>query len=182
MSMSGCYGPQDDAECVRTIRRALERGVNLLDTSHSYGEGHNQMLIARAIRGMRNSFVIHSKTGSPRSKPGDLVNRGGGDEAYLRKTCEESLTRLGIDQLDVFCLSRVDRNVPIEDTVGACLLGNERSLRSLRRTAVTCKTPANSCASLSACKRLIWPTWRGSARRYGADPASAPQDVGCEPD
>lgn len=119
MSMSGCYGPQDDAECVRTIHRALERGVNLLDTSHSYGEGHNQMLIGQAIRGIRNSFVIHSKTGSPRSKPGDTINRGGGNEAYLRKTCEESLTRLGIDQLDVFCLSRVDRDVPIEESVGA---------------------------------------------------------------
>jgi aryl-alcohol dehydrogenase-like predicted oxidoreductase len=119
MSMSGCYGPQDDAECVRTIQCALERGVNLLDTSHSYGEGHNQTLVGRAIKGMRNFFVIHSKTGSPRSKPGDGVNRGGGDEAYLRKTCEESLMRLGIDQLDVFCLSRVDRNVPIEESVGA---------------------------------------------------------------
>jgi aryl-alcohol dehydrogenase-like predicted oxidoreductase len=119
MSMSGCYGAQDDAECVRTIHRAAELGVNFLDTSHSYGDGHNQMLIGRAIRGMRGSFVIHSKTGSPRSKLDDSINRGGGDEAYLRKTCEESLMRLGIDQLDIFCLSRVDRNVPIEETVGA---------------------------------------------------------------
>lgn len=118
MSMSGCYGAQDDAECVRTIHRAAELGVNLLDTSHSYGEGHNQLLIGRAIKGMRGSFVIHSKTGSPRSKPGDRINRGGGEEAYLREICEESLKRLGLDQLDVFCLSRVDRNVPIEETVG----------------------------------------------------------------
>jgi aryl-alcohol dehydrogenase-like predicted oxidoreductase len=119
MSMSGCYGAQDDAECVRTIHRALERGVNFLDTSHSYGEGHNQELIGRAIKGRRDRVVIHSKSGSPRSKPGDSTNRGGGDEAYLRETCEESLMRLGADHLDVFCLSRVDRNVPIEESVGA---------------------------------------------------------------
>jgi len=119
MSMSGCYGAQDDAECVRTIHRALERGINFLDTSHSYGEGHNQELIGKAITGRRDAVVIHSKTGSPRLKPGDDINRGGGSEAYLRKTCEESLSRLGTDHLDILCMSRVDRNVPIEDSVGA---------------------------------------------------------------
>ena len=119
MSMSGCYGAQDDAECIRTLHRAFERGVNLVDTSHSYGEGHNQELIGRAIKGRRDAVVIHSKSGSPRSKPGDGLNRGGGDEAHLRKNCEESLQRLGTDHLDVFCLSRIDRNVPIEDSVGA---------------------------------------------------------------
>jgi aryl-alcohol dehydrogenase-like predicted oxidoreductase len=119
MSMSGCYGAQDDAECISTLHRAFERGINLLDTSHSYGEGHNQELIGRAIKGRRGAVVIHSKTGSPRSKPGDRLNRGGGDEAHLRQTCEESLQRLGTDHLDVFCLSRIDRNVPIEETVGA---------------------------------------------------------------
>jgi aryl-alcohol dehydrogenase-like predicted oxidoreductase len=119
MSMSGIYGAQDDDECIRTIHRALDRGINFLDTSHSYGEGHNQQLIGRAIKGRRDGIVIHSKTGSPRLKPGDDINRGGGSEAYLRRTCEESLSRLGIDCLDVLCMSRVDRNVPIEDSVGA---------------------------------------------------------------
>src|SRR5215468_2436255 len=119
MSMSGCYGVQDDEECIRTIHRALERGVNFLDTSHSYGEGHNQTLIGKALKGRRDQVVIHSKTGSPRAKPGDDINRGGGSEAYLRKTCEESLSRLGTDHLDILCMSRVDRNVPIEDSDGA---------------------------------------------------------------
>jgi aryl-alcohol dehydrogenase-like predicted oxidoreductase len=119
MSMSGCYGAQDDDECVRTIHRALELGVNFLDTSHSYGEGHNQTLIGRAIKGRRDQVVIHSKTGSPRSKAGDAINRGGGSADYLRKTCEESLRRLGTDHLDILCMSRVDRNVPIEESVGA---------------------------------------------------------------
>jgi aryl-alcohol dehydrogenase-like predicted oxidoreductase len=119
MSMSGCYGAQDDAECERTIQRALDLGVNFLDTSHSYGGGHNQELIGRALKGKRDKVVIHSKTGSPRHKPGDDVNRGGGSADHLRKTCEESLRRLGTDHLDVLCMSRVDRNVPIEDSVGA---------------------------------------------------------------
>lgn len=119
MSMSGCYGAQDDDECLRTIHRALELGVNFLDTSHSYGEGHNQELIGRALKGKRDQVVIHSKTGSPRTKTGDPVNRGGGSEDYLRKTCEESLRRLGTDHLDILCMSRVDKNVPIEELVGA---------------------------------------------------------------
>jgi aryl-alcohol dehydrogenase-like predicted oxidoreductase len=119
MSMSGCYGAQDDDECIRTIQRALERGINFLDTSHSYGEGHNQQLIGKAIKGRRDQVVIHSKTGSPRLKSGDDINRGGGSDTYLRKTCEESLMRLGTDHLDILCMSRVDRNVPIEESVGA---------------------------------------------------------------
>jgi len=119
MSMSGCYGAQDDAECIRTIHRALDLGVNFLDTSHSYGEGHNQELIGRALKGRRDRVVIHSKTGSPRTKAGDPINRGGGSADYLRKTCEESLRRLGTDHLDILCMSRIDRNVPVEESVGA---------------------------------------------------------------
>jgi aryl-alcohol dehydrogenase-like predicted oxidoreductase len=122
MSMSGCYGAQDDAECERTIHRALDLGVNLLDTSHSYGEGHNQTLIGRALKGKRDKVVIHSKTGSPRVKTSDGANRGGGSAEYLRRTCEESLQRLGTDHLDVLCMSRVDRNVPIEESVSAMAL------------------------------------------------------------
>ena len=119
MSMSGVYGPQDDQECVATIQRAIDRGINILDTSHSYGEGHNHELIGKAIKGRRDKIVIHSKTGSPRGKTADGVNRGGGARDYLRKVCEESLKRLGTDRLDVLCMSRVDRNVPIEESVAA---------------------------------------------------------------
>src|SRR5262249_44827590 len=111
------YGAGDDEESIRTLHRAFERGVNFLDTSHSYGQGHNQTLIGRAIKGRRDTVVIHSKSGSPRLKAGDDINRGGGAPAHLRKTCEESLTRLGTDHLDIFCMSRVDRNFPIEESV-----------------------------------------------------------------
>ena len=101
---------------IATIRRALDLGINFLDTSASYGQGHNHRLIGEAIRGRRSEFVIHSKSGSPRDG-GPEAQRGGGDPAYLRTTCEESLKNLGIETLDVFCMSRVDPNVPIEESV-----------------------------------------------------------------
>src|SRR6266404_694943 len=115
--MSGVYGPADDAESIATIRHALDLGVNCLDTSASYGAGHNHRLIGEAIRGRRDDVVIHSKSGSPRDGGPDAV-RGGGDPRYLRQTCEQSLQNLEIETLDVFCMSRVDPNVPIEESVG----------------------------------------------------------------
>ncbi len=115
--MSGVYGPADDAESIATIRRALDLGVNFLDTSASYGNGHNHRLIGQAIRGRRHGVVIHSKSGSP-CDGGRVAVRGGSDPRYLRQTCEQSLKNLGIETLDVFCMSRVDPNVPIEERLG----------------------------------------------------------------
>src|SRR5215472_14230989 len=115
--MSGAYGPADDAESIATMRCALDLGVNLLDTSASYGQGHNHRLIGEAIRGRRTEVVIHSKSGSPRNGNSEGV-RGGSDPRYLRQTCEESLKNLGIETLDVFCMSRVDPNVPVEESFG----------------------------------------------------------------
>jgi aryl-alcohol dehydrogenase-like predicted oxidoreductase len=115
--MSGVYGPSDDAEAIATIRLALDRGINFLDTSASYGKGHNHRLIGEAIRGRRGDVVIHSKSGSPREGGPEAV-RGGGDPRYLRQTCEESLRNLGIETLDVFCMSRVDPKIAVEESVG----------------------------------------------------------------
>jgi aryl-alcohol dehydrogenase-like predicted oxidoreductase len=117
MSMSGAYGPADDAESIATLHRAFDLGINFLDTSASYGEGHNHELIRKALQGRRERIIIHSKSGSPRT-PDAYGSRSGSTPAYLTRVCEESLQRLGIETLDVFCMSRVDPEIPIEESVG----------------------------------------------------------------
>jgi len=117
MGMSGTYGPADDAESIATLHRAFDLGVNFIDTSASYGNGHNHELIRKALEGRRERIVIHSKSGSIRTADGGT--RGGGSREYLTMVCERSLERLGLETLDIFCLSRVDPNVPIEESVGA---------------------------------------------------------------
>lgn len=115
MSMSGCYGAQDDSECIATIHEAIDLGINLLDTSSNYGEGHNQELIGKAIKGRRGEVVIHSKIGTVR-QDGKSVS---GTPQHIRASTEGGLKRLGIDCLDVICISRVDPNLPIEEQVEA---------------------------------------------------------------
>jgi aryl-alcohol dehydrogenase-like predicted oxidoreductase len=115
MSMSGCYGAQDDAECIATIHEAIDLGINLFDTSSNYGEGHNHELIGKAIRARRDQVVIHSKLGTMH-KDGKSV---AGTPEHIRASTEGALKRLGIDCLDVICISRVDPNLPIEDQVAA---------------------------------------------------------------
>lgn len=118
MSMSGAYGPADDNESIATLHHAFDLGINFIDTSASYGNGHNHELIAKALKGRRERIVIHSKSGSPRA-PDASGNRSGSTPEYLINNCEQSLKRLGIDCLDFFCMSRVDPAVPVEDSVGA---------------------------------------------------------------
>ena len=118
MRMSGPNGPVDDEESVATMHMAFDLGINFLDTSASYGSGHNHELIARALKGRREKIIVHTKSGSPRT-PDQSGARGGGSPEYLTRVCEESLRRLDVETLDIFCMSRVDPNVPIEESVGA---------------------------------------------------------------
>ena len=118
MTMSGVYGPSDDTESIATLHHAFDLGINFIDTSASYGRGHNHELITKALKGRRERVIIHSKSGSPR-EPDAHGNRSGSSPQYLTQNCEQSLKRLGIDCLDFFCMSRVDPNVPVEESVGA---------------------------------------------------------------
>ena len=127
MSMSGAYGPADDDESIATLHRAFDLGINFIDTSASYGSGHNHELINKALKGRRERIVIHSKSGSPRT-PDAQGNRSGSTPEYLTQNCEQSVKRLGIDALDVFCMSRVDPDIPVEESVGAMARLVERGL------------------------------------------------------
>src|SRR5437762_1998145 len=95
MSMSGAYGPADDDESIATLHRAFDLGINFIDTSASYGSGHNHELINKALKGRRERIVIHSKSGSPRT-PDAKGNRSGSTPEYLTQNCEQSVKRLGI--------------------------------------------------------------------------------------
>lgn len=117
MGMSQSYGVPDDTESLKTIDRALELGINFLDTADAYGRGANEELVNRAIRGRRDRFVVATKfgiVGYP--EPSRDVS---GDPAYVRACCEASLKRLGTDVIDLYYQHRVDPKTPIEETVGA---------------------------------------------------------------
>src|SRR3970282_1001581 len=127
MSMSGAYGPADDNESIATLDRAFDLGINFLHTPASYGSVHNHELIAKALKGRRERIIIHSKSGSPRA-PDASGNRSGSTPEYLTQNCEQSVKRLGVDALDVFCMSRVDPDIPVEASVRAMAKLVERGL------------------------------------------------------
>ncbi|MBZ4320895.1 aldo/keto reductase [Streptomyces huiliensis] len=119
MGMSHAYGASDDDRSIATLHRALDLGVTLLDTSDFYGGGHNEELIGRALAtpGRREQAVVATKFGFANRLGEPTVIRG--DAAYVRQACEASLRRLGLDHIDLYYAHRIDRNVPVEETVGA---------------------------------------------------------------
>ncbi len=118
MGMSDFYGDGDEAESIATIHQAVERGVVLLDTADMYGVGRNELLIAKAIKGIRDKVCLATKFGNMRGADGSFQGINGKPK-YVRASCEASLQRLGVDVIDLYYQHRVDTNTPIEETVGA---------------------------------------------------------------
>ncbi len=118
MGMSGMYGPADEGESIATIHAALDQGVTLLDTGDFYGAGHNEMLIGRALRDRRDKALLSVKFGALRAPGGGW---GGVDArpAAVRNFLTYTLTRLGVDHVDIYRPARLDPAVPIEETIGA---------------------------------------------------------------
>jgi aryl-alcohol dehydrogenase-like predicted oxidoreductase len=123
MGMSISYGEPNDEESIATIHRAIDLGVNLLVTSDAYGNGVNEELIAKAIKGKRDKFLVATKFGNlalaARGAEGGAPALTGGHPDYVPQACEKSLKRLGVEVIDIYGMHRMDKTVPIEDTVGA---------------------------------------------------------------
>lgn len=119
MGMSDFYANRDDAESIATLHHALDKGLNFLDTSDIYGPHTNEVLIGKAIAGRRKEVFIATKFGITRDPNNEAARGVNGRPEYVKASCDASLQRLGIEQIDLYYQHRVDKTVPIEDTVGA---------------------------------------------------------------
>jgi aryl-alcohol dehydrogenase-like predicted oxidoreductase len=175
MGFSQAYGPADDDDSVATVRHAIDVGVTLLDTAMSYGRGHNERLLGRAIADRHEQVVLATKFGIVRGDDGAV--RVDGRPGHVRRYCEASLTRLGVDHIDLYYQHRIDPAVPIEETVGAMAeLVGEGKVRYLGLSEASADELERAAAvhpiSALQCEWSLW--WREvendivpTARRLG---------------
>jgi aryl-alcohol dehydrogenase-like predicted oxidoreductase len=179
MGMSDFYGPRDEAESIRTIRRAIDLGVTMLDTADTYGHGDNERLVGKGVAGRRDRVFLATKFGIVRDASDPAARAINGRPDYVHSACEASLRRLGVDHIDLYYQHRVDLNVPVEETVGAMaeLVGagkvryiglSEASAQSLRRAA---KVHA------IAVVQNEWSLWSRDLEENGQ--LSAARELGC---
>ncbi|MBI4465719.1 MAG: aldo/keto reductase [Acidobacteria bacterium] len=146
MGMSEFYGPAQEQECMATIHRALDLGVNFLDTADVYGRGHNEELVGKAIRERRHEVVLATKFGNVRAGDGTFIGVNGKPD-YVRASCEASLRRLGVEVIDLYYQHRVDPKTPIEETVGAMAeLVQEGKVRYLGLSEASADAIRSACA------------------------------------
>lgn len=146
MGMSEFYGTGDEEESIRTIHRALEMGINFLDTADVYGLGRNEELVGKAIRDRRDKAALATKFGNVRGEDGSWLGVNG-KPAYVRECCEASLRRLGVEVIDLYYQHRVDPNTAIEDTVGAMAdLVRQGKVRHLGLSEAAPATIRRACA------------------------------------
>jgi len=139
MGMSQFYGPRDDAESTATLQRAIDVGLDFFDTADIYGSGHNEELVGKVLRKHRNRVIIATKFGN--LVLGDGTRAINGRPEYVRSACDASLKRLGVDHVDLYYQHRVDKNVPIEETVGAMAdLVRQGKVRYLGLSEASAKT------------------------------------------
>lgn len=144
MGLSHNYGHADEAESLKTLQRVIELGITLIDTANVYGGGHNEELVGRAIKGHRDRLVIASKVGivgGGEAKEGAGEKRVNNEPAYTRLQAEKSLKRLGIEQIDVYYLHRIDSTIPIEEAIGGLVkLKDEGKIGGIGLSEATAET------------------------------------------